>query len=242
MSIILFFICFLACSIGAISGIGGGIIIKPVVEFLSIMPITKLNFLSGVTVFSMAIVSIYKNRKTNINLKFAIILALGASFGGLLGKLGFNLIVLSFDKNLVAFIQTLFLLIMNICIYIYMMMIDRIKTKNIKSCFITCILGLVLGAISAFLGIGGGPLNLIFIYYFYSMSTKEATLCSLIIVFFSQATSLIYTLLKGVPSFEVNQLFLMCFGGILGALLGSKISKQLDDKKLQTFFKYVLII
>ncbi|MGL4676571.1 MAG: hypothetical protein ACRCWI_02755 [Brevinema sp.] len=55
--VLFIFISFFASVIGAISGIGGGIIIKPLLDTFSNLPVREINFLSGVTVLSMALFS-----------------------------------------------------------------------------------------------------------------------------------------------------------------------------------------
>ena len=55
MSLILFSVSLISSLIGAISGIGGGVIIKPVLDSLGVMSISTINFLSGCTVLAMAI-------------------------------------------------------------------------------------------------------------------------------------------------------------------------------------------
>ena len=55
---------------------------------------------------------------------------------------------------------------------------------------------------SSFLGIGGGPINLVVLFYFFSMETKTAAQNSLYIILFSQITSLLTTLIThSVPEF-----------------------------------------
>ena len=244
MEITVFLVCLVACIIGAISGIGGGIIIKPVIDTLGIMDISTLNFLSGCTVLSMSSVSLYKNRNQYIKLNntIPIYLGIGASVGGLIGKQIFDIITNNFYDNIIEIIQSIILFIINIFILVYIVVKDKIKSKNIKSKIITLILGCLLGIISSFLGIGGGPLNIAVIYYFYSLSSKQTTLSSLIVIFFSQLSSLIYSLLTHIPNFKHNILIIMCLGGIFGALIGSKIAKKMNNKKTQIFFINVLII
>ena len=50
----LFLICFLASIIGAICGVGGGVIIKPVVDAFGLLTISQASFLSGCTVLAMS--------------------------------------------------------------------------------------------------------------------------------------------------------------------------------------------
>lgn len=240
MGIILFFVCLIACIIGAISGIGGGIIIKPVLDSLNIMSMSTLNFLSGCTILSMSIVSLYRNKNVKLNFAIPIFLGIGASMGGIIGKQLFDIIGKNFDNSIVGFIQSILLFIINIFILFYMFIKYKLKSKKIKSKIITIILGCLLGIISSFLGIGGGPINIAVIYYFYSLEAKQTVLSSLIVVFFSQLSSLILTFCIGTPIFEYTSLIFMCLGGVFGALIGSKISKNMDNDKTQKFFISVL--
>lgn len=241
MEIILFFVCLIACIIGAISGIGGGIIIKPVVDSLNIMSISTLNFLSGCTILSMSIVSLYRNKNVKLNFDIPIFLGIGASIGGIIGKQLFDIVGKNFDNSIVGFIQSILLFIINIFILFYMFIKHKLKSKKIKSKIITVMLGCFLGIISSFLGIGGGPINIAVIYYFYSLEAKQTVLSSLIVVFFSQLSSLILTFCIGTPIFEYTSLIFMCLGGVFGALIGSKISKKMDNDKTQKFFIGVLL-
>ena len=58
--------------------------------------------------------------------------------------------------------------------------------------------------ISAFLGIGGGPLNIAILYYFFSMPPKVIVKNSLFIILFSQAASFMTTIITHtVPPFDI---------------------------------------
>ena len=99
------------------------------------------------------------------------------------------------------------------------------------------IIGITLGIMSSILGIGGGPINLVVLYYFFSMSTKVAAQNSLYIILISQITSVTTTLFtKTVPEFEWLWLVLMVAGGIGGGAVGRKINKKIDDKHVEILF------
>ena len=59
---ILFFICIAASTIGAIVGAGGGVIIKPAVDLLGLLPVSTVSFLSGCTVLAMSCSSLIRTR------------------------------------------------------------------------------------------------------------------------------------------------------------------------------------
>ena len=102
-------------------------------------------------------------------------------------------------------------------------------------------IGLVLGLLSASLGIGGGPINLAVLYYF-SMDTKTAALNSLYIILFSQGASFLSTVLRGtVPEFQWPVLIVMVIGGILGGTLGRGISKKLSNSGVDRLFFWLLL-
>lgn len=51
-------ICFSASTIGSVVGAGGGVIIKPVLDFTGLMPTATASFCSGCTVLAMSAVSL----------------------------------------------------------------------------------------------------------------------------------------------------------------------------------------
>lgn len=93
------------------------------------------------------------------------------------------------------------------------------------------------------LGIGGGPINLVVLYYFFSMSTKTAAQNSLYIILVSQITSIATTLFtKTVPEFEWLWLVLMVAGGIGGGVVGRLINKRIDNKQVEKLFVVLMFV
>ena len=87
--IIFFLVSFLSSIVGAICGIGGGVIIKPVLDMLQLESITTINFLSGCTVLSMSCYSVLRSLRSSdrqVDPQIGTPLALGAALGGLAGK------------------------------------------------------------------------------------------------------------------------------------------------------------
>ena len=104
-------------------------------------------------------------------------------------------------------------------------------------------IGVALGIMSSFLGIGGGPINLVVLYYFFSMSTKTAAQNSLYIILVSQITSIATTLFtKTVPEFEWLWLVLMVAGGIGGGVVGRLINKRIDNKQVEKLFVVLMFV
>lgn len=238
--LILILVSFCSCIIGSICGIGGGVIIKPVLDASGIMPVNSISFLSGCTVLGMSIISVFKNLrqspKKEFNIKIASLMAIGAIIGGLAGKLLYQILLESFpDKNRIGAIQAIILLILNIGTLVYTLFKDSVRTLNARK--VEVFIGFILGILSSFLGIGGGPTNLVVLFYFFSMRTKQAALYSLYIIMFSQASSFISTVVKGdVPELSLSYLAVMVACGIIGGSIGSRINRKINEKDVNRLF------
>ncbi|MFV0465671.1 MAG: sulfite exporter TauE/SafE family protein [Lachnospiraceae bacterium] len=248
MILLLFFIiCFLASVIGAVCGIGGGIIIKPILDAFGIMDVSTISFLSGCTVLSMTTYSVIKSQRSGhsrIEKKIGIPLAVGGALGGLVGKHIFSIVRdLSDDPNRIGAIQALCLVIVTVGTLLYTIFKNKIKTCHFKNTVFCVLIGLSLGFMSAFLGIGGGPINLVVLFFFFSMDIKTAAENSLYIILFSQITSLALTIILGnMPSFSIEILLVMVAGGITGGMAGRFASAKLKDKTVNQLFIGLMVV
>ena len=245
--LLIFLICFCACTVGAICGIGGGIIIKPALDTFGIMSASTINFLSGCTVLAMTTYSFGKNKlagTSKIDQATGIPLALGAAIGGVFGKSLFQMIrSMSSDPTAISAIQAACLVAITLGTLIYTIYKSRIPTHHVTNKLACVVIGLLLGIMSSFLGIGGGPINLVVLFFFFSMDTKKAAENSLYIILFSQTASLISTLAtRTVPEFDISILCLMIAGGIIGGIMGRKINKKLDEAAVDKLFIALMIL
>lgn len=239
MEIVLFLVAIGASTIGAISGMGGGVIIKPVMDAVSGLSASTISFMSCCTVLTMAISTYIRGVKTHYKLDYSILvpLALGAAIGGVTGKTVFSVVEGVGNTSL---IQSIILLMVYIGVLVYALNKSRITTKTVNGLVPSLTIGIILGCVSAFLGIGGGPINIAALSYFYSTSPKVTAKNSLFIILFSQLTSFGTTLISGVPTFNTVALILMCSGAVIGALIGGKCSKLLSEISVDNLFITVL--
>ena len=241
MIIFFFIISFLASIAGAICGIGGGVIIKPVMDMFKMGSVTQISFLSCCTVLSMSCYSVGKSMlagEKSVQLKTGTPLAIGAAVGGVVGKQLFSIVKSCFEnQNMVGAVQAVCLAIVTIGTLIYTIKKEHIITMHTTNILACIAIGFILGIMSSFLGIGGGPINLVVLYFFFSMDTKTAASNSLYIILFSQLTSLFSTIFtKTVPEFEIATLILMVAGGITGGIVGRKFNKKMDNKAVEKLF------
>lgn len=232
----------MASALRAICGIGGGEVIKPVLDATGVVGISTGSFLSGCTVLCMSAYSVTKNLRAKtvpVRLKLCVPIALGAAAGGILGKSLFQLILRqSAEPTAVGRVQTVCLLLLTFGTLLYTVNKERIQTRSHSGALFCAAIGLLLGVFSSFLGIGGGPFNLVFLSFFFSMETKEAAQTSLFIILLSQITSLCSTILTcSVPDFDGQMLLGMALLGILGGILGRKVNKKSLPKQWIASFR-----
>ena len=107
--IIFLLVSFFASVAGAICGIGGGVIIKPVLDLFQLASVSTISFLSGCTVLSMSCYSVGKSMlagEKRVNMRTGTPLAIGAAVGGVVGKQMFSALSGMFaNPNLVGSVQ-----------------------------------------------------------------------------------------------------------------------------------------
>lgn len=246
MEILLVVITFIATVIGAISGIGGGVLIKPVMDALVDYPVATISFLSGNTVLAMTAVSLLRSRKDSIKVDSVVgtPLAIGGAFGGVFGKLIFSAIQQAYQNDaLLGLVQNILMVLLTVTVFFYVLNKSKIKTLSVRSKVLALAAGLVLGLFSSFLGIGGGPINIMFLSYLFSMDSKHAALNSLYIIFCSQVANLIANIVQGcIPSFDVLLLVSMMASGIAGAMAGRSVTKKLDNTQVDKLFMALMAV
>ena len=245
MGILIFAICLAASTIGGICGIGGGVIIKPVLDALDVMSVSSISFLSGLSVLSMSVVSMVKQRKSHlVELRTGSLLALGAVLGGVAGNAMFQQVKALTDDQLVGMVQAIVLGIITVLTLVYSACLRaRLPSYHLKNPAGTVLMGLIMGVLSAFLGIGGGPINLAILYFVFSMDTKKAAANSLYIIMFSQAASFLTSCLhRTIPEFKLIYLVLMVCAGILGGMLGAKVNRRISAAATDKLFAGLLTV
>jgi len=170
-------------------------------------------------------------------------LVLGAAIGGLTGKAIFDVIKAAVGEAPVGLIQSVALGVITLLTLFYMLCRAKIHTHNVRNPLLCALIGLVLGIMSSFLGIGGGPINLCVLYFFFSMDTKKAAANSLYTILFSQAASAVSTVVQGkIPAFSWLLLVLMVAGGVLGGMLGHRLNEKLSAKQVDKLFSALLVL
>ena len=143
MIVVFFAVSLLASIVGSICGIGGGVIIKPVLDALDVMSVSCISFLSGCTVLTMSVVSVYKNMRAGkkLNLRIATLLAVGAAVGGVAGKMMFQTVKASVgNENFVGMVQAIVLIGVTGITFVYTIFKKKIHTLTLNNAAVCVVL------------------------------------------------------------------------------------------------------
>lgn len=244
--ILYFFVVVAATAAGALTGLGGGVIIKPVLDVFGDYDVATIGILSSATVFVMALVSIVKQSRQKIipDLKMISALASGSLIGGSMGQKILTFIIASFPNgHMVITVQNLCLAVIILMVYMYMRIGEHRPTLSRHGIIPALLTGIILGTVSSFLGIGGGPVNVALIIFVFDWNIKAATYCSIITILFAQSSKLSSVLLSGVfLSHDLAMLPVMITGAVIGGWIGSDLNKRLSKKSVEKTFNGVQIL
>lgn len=240
-----------ASILGSISGIGGGVIIKPIMDFLGDFNASTIALLSSITVFSMAVVSLIKSRGHSdiqdepwSSVSRLVVLGFGSVTGGFIGQYFFNIIFTSIKSDyLIKIIQNSLLLVVIALVFIFILNSDKITKHKFTSHFIYALAGILLGMLAAFLGIGGGPMNVALLMFLFSFDIKTSMFASILVIFFSQFSKLaliFFTTRFAGYDLELAPYMIVC--GIAGGFVGTGIKKTVSDKAVTVLFNAVQIL
>lgn len=230
-----------ATIVGAVAGLGGGVIIKPVLDMLGNYNIVTISVLSSATVLSMAAVTTFRQIKKGFKItKTAAVVTIGAILGGILGSMLFAVIKAKLDPDLVTIVQSAIIIALLVLCLGY----SKLPRFHIKSFIGQCSIGLFLGMMSSFLGIGGGPINVAILLVLLGLELRDAAKVSVFIILFSQTSGLIVKMLNGMFSQveDFSMLLVMIPAAIAGGLIGSQLNIKLSESNISKVYKAAVIL
>ena len=226
---------FVAGLLGSIIGLGGGIIIVPVLTFFGFPPtLTASN--SIFAVFSNAAassISYAKQKKIeySIGLKLGLLSIPGTVIGA----------YISADITPSLFKILFGLILISASIYIFSKRKIEPKSYNISKQIMILAIGasFLAGIISGLFGVGGGIVFVPMMVIAMGLSMKNAAPTSQFILLFASASALITHTLLGHPDFY--QALLLSSGAFVGGLVGARLSLEIKENVLKILISIVMI-
>lgn len=232
---------FLAGSFGSILGLGGGLIMLPVLQkILDFNPLIAV----GTTLMAIAFTSLSGSyahfRVGNVNLRVAIIIGIAGVAGVFLGSFIFKeyftvqVEILNFSLGILFFLVAVRVL-KDLIDYFKKDSIDVQDTIISTPTIYLLILGFIVGALAGMLGLGGGFILVPAMLYLFSFSPFLAVGTSLLSML---PITFIGGLIKYSQGFvDIYAALFLGLGSILGAQTGVHIIKYISS----IWFKFIFL-
>jgi uncharacterized membrane protein YfcA len=227
---------FAAGLLGSMIGLGGGIIVGPVLTFLGFPP-TAAASNSLFAALSNAIAStISYSKQKRIEYPLGIKLGLLSIPGTVLGALISTDVAPDVFKILFGFV------LIASAAYIFLRKKIETREKIISKQMMIFAIGasFFAGIISSFFGIGGGIIFVPLMVVGMGMAMKKAAPTSQMILLFASLSGVIVHSLLGHPDFL--QAGLLAIGSFIGGLVGARLSIDIKERYLQILVSAVIVI
>jgi len=226
---------FVAGVLGSMIGLGGGIIVVPVLTFAGFPPTVAASN-SLFAAFSNAIAStISYSRQKRIEYSIGIKLGLLSIPGTILGA------YISSDVTPGIFKILFGLVLIVSSIYIFLNRRMESKQHNTSKLVMLLVIGasFFAGIISSFFGIGGGIIFVPLMIVAMGIGMKNAAPTSQLILLFASFSGLITHSILGHPDYF--QSLLLAIGAFGGGLVGARLSLEIKEKGLRILVSVVII-
>ncbi len=226
---------FVAGLLGSIIGLGGGIIIVPVLTFLGFPP-TAAASNSLFAAFSNAAASSlsYARQKRieySIGLKLGLLSVPGSVFGALIST--------DITPSLFKILFGLILILSSIYIFSKRNFESKDYNKSKQVMLIAVGASFLAGIISGLFGIGGGIIFVPVLIILIGLTMKNAAPTSQFILLFASSSGLITHSILGHPDFY--QSLLLASGAFFGGLVGARLSLEIKETGLRILIMIVMI-
>jgi uncharacterized membrane protein YfcA len=223
--------------LGSLIGVGGGIIISPVLTFLGFTPpqvaSTSLFAVSSTSVSSTIAYARSKKIQYMLGIKMALLSIPGAIIGAYFST--------SIDPGNFKFLLAMIL----IGTGIYLMFRKKLSNGNIFSLDSIWVKVLFFsgaffaGIISSLFGIGGGVIFVPLMIMIVGLTMHLAAPTSQFILMITSLIGLTTHIILGNP--EYLPAILLSIGAFGGAQIGSRLSTRLSDQKLRLILGFILV-
>ena len=222
--------------IGSMIGLGGGIVVVPVLTFFGFPPTLAVSN-SLFAAFSNAVGStVSYSRQKRIDYSLGLKLGLLCIPGTILGA------YLSNDVTPVLFKILFGLVLVSSTVYIFMR--EKIETQEkilTKQMIIFVIsASFFAGIISSFFGIGGGIVFVPLMVVGIRMTMKKAAPTSQFILLFASLSGIIVHSMLGHPDFL--HAGLLSAGAFIGGIIGARVSFNVKERSLQILVSAIIIL
>ena len=224
--------------LGSMLGLGGGVVIVPVLTFLGFSPTLSASNSLFAALSNAVGSTISYSRQKRINYSLGIKLGLLCIPGTVLGAL------ISDDVSPGLFKILFGLLLIAMAVYIFLKNRQTGKRSS-ESIISKQVMILAVGAsffaglISSFFGVGGGVVFVPLMVIGMGMAMKRAAPTSQLILLFATFSGVTVHSILGHPDFL--QAGLLAAGSFVGGLVGGRLSSHVKERSLKILFSVVFL-
>lgn len=223
--------------IGSLIGVGGGIVMTPVLTYMGFSP-ALIASSSLIAVFATSLSSTLTYvRKKYINYRLGLQLALPAIPGSIIGGFFSNFVSLDYFKIYFAILLT------SVGLYIFFknQIINKTLNRTPKPLFYLILIFGTFGAgvISSFFGIGGGIIFVPILVIIYKLKMINASPTAQFTLLISTITGLLTHIILEHPDYSYG--ITLALGAFFGAQLGSRSIHLINENILNKILSFSLI-
>lgn len=252
---------FLSAFIGSLVGLGGGVILVPILllfhEYVDAFAWATPQAIVGISLITMIFTGLSSTltyfKMKRVDVKTGFVFLIGSIPGGILG---------SWLNQFVNATQFSMYFGMLMILIFLLMLVDRDKLKKKKQFDTTkavrtfeiegttyqyrvpfiqaFLISLFVGMMSGMFGIGGGTISVPAMILLFGMPVQIAVGTSMFIIFFSSTISATTHIFLGNIVWAYVIFFII--GSFLGGTVGAKTSKRFKGKTLEWFLRIVIVI
>jgi len=238
-TVIIFLIGMAAGTIGSIIGIGGGIVIAPVLTLVGFTPSqiasTSLIAVTSTSVSSVIEYTRQKRIKYKIGLKMACFSVPGAVIGAFISS--------EISPSVFRAYFALLLAVASIYIYYKNSVVSKKKNKKIRPIILYLIFysgAASAGIVSSLFGIGGGIVFVPMLVILFEMGMAYAAPTSQLTLLITSISGVISHLIISLPDY--NFAVVLAIGSFVGGQIGARFSTRLQENVLNKLLSLSLII
>lgn len=238
ITLIIFIVCTISGILTGLLGIGGGLVIVPM--FMTVLPFFGVNLLSTHQIvavsttcvfFNSATTAFYRRKEEFIDKKLILLLSLFIIFGTVSGSL-----ISSVAPEKLIFIVYFFVCLLSLYLFNKTIFFDLQKSK-FK--FILYFIFSLIGALSSIIGIGGAVFFATALRSFVESDTKKLLPTITLLVLVHAAFAFFSKLALGEVIYSIIPVAVI--SSLIGAKIGTKISKHVSTRAINIMMQIVLI-
>lgn len=266
--LLILFFGFVVGFMSGLFGVGGGFLMTPLLIFMGIPPSTAVGTEAVQILGSSVSGAVAHGKRKNIDFEIGAFLLIGGVFGSTVGVIVFNFLKESGNIDLIInILYVIFLATIGILMLIestlsilrkpnikserkkytrtfldYLPMKLRFRHSKIYlSIYLPIAVGILVGFLSALMGVGGGFIMVPAMIYLFRMSTVSAIGTSLFqIVFVTLNVSILQATYN--QSVDLILAIFLLIGGVLGAQYGSKFTSRFKGEQIRVLLAVIVMI